>query len=152
MSHHQCPRGKSAEDEYYVRLGKTLSLVMRGRKYVKQSELTNALLMQYAAARGDIMPVELFQVNVQKFDGREFTVTMEVRPNQGKSQSTKSNTVKELKGRIEETDGTSRWQQQLFLANAASINRSRRAIPLQDCDLIDSSSPVVLYVAGKSIF
>jgi hypothetical protein len=125
---------------------------MRGRKYVKQSELTNALLMQYAAAKGDIMPVELFQVNVQKFDGREFTVTMEARPNQEKSQSTKSNTVNELKGRIEETDGTSRWQQQLFLANAASINRSRRAIPLHDCDLIDGSSPVVLYVAGKSIF
>ena len=147
-----CLNEEELQKESDVRLCKDLRLLMGGRKYAKQSELTQELLLKYLADKGDIVPVELFQVKVQKFDGQEFSVTMEARQNQARSQYSKGNTVQALKGAIEENDATSRWQQQLFLTNMATLNANEPAVPLQDCDQVDGSSSVLLYVADNKVF
>jgi hypothetical protein len=142
---------KQENDDVTMRLSGELRMLMGGRQYAKQSELTREMLLRYAADKGDVVPVELFEVEIQNLEGREFTVTMEVGQKDAVAEmdddntgNKADNTVKSLKRKIEEVEGTSRWQQQLFLADTGED-------PLEDCDRIDGSSPVLLYVAGAII-
>ena len=65
------------EEDQDVRLCAVLRGLLGGSKYVKQSELSREVLLRYAIQKGDVVPVTLFTVTVQKFGGSIFDVKME---------------------------------------------------------------------------
>ena len=48
-----------------VRLSREMQALMKGRKYVKESELTRQVLLEYAKQQGAVKSVELARVRVE---------------------------------------------------------------------------------------
>jgi hypothetical protein len=96
--------GQSATD---VRLNEQLRGLLGGRKYVRESDLTREILLEYAKRQGAVTAVDLISVTVQNMGGTELVVKLEEKKNQ----------VKWLKQAIKDEQGISTFTQQLFLVS-----------------------------------
>ena len=88
-----------------VRLSGEMQALMKGRKYVKESELTRQVLLEYAKQKGAVKLVELVRVQVEQFGGSSFVAVLD---------DTESK-VRDLKRAIEDKQGVLRRFQALFL-------------------------------------
>ena len=96
-----------------VRLSGEMQALMRGRKYVKESELTRQVLLEYAKQKGAVELVELVRVKVEQFGGSSFVAVLD---------DTESK-VRELKRAIEDKQGVLRRFQALFPCWAMTARR-----------------------------
>ena len=60
-----------------LRLNEELRVLLGGRKYVNQEDLSVDVLLRFLIEKGDIVRVKLFKVDVHGLGGSTFDVTME---------------------------------------------------------------------------
>ena len=80
-----------------VKLSQELQELMGGRIYVKQGQLTRAVLLDWAKKQGAVKEINLISVTVQTMGGTEFEVKMD----------DSDNSVRILKQSIEDGQGIS---------------------------------------------
>ena len=97
-------------DTVDVKLSQELRELMGGRTYVKEEELTRAVLLEWAKRQGDVKEVNLISITVQTMGGTELEVKMD----------DTANSVSCLKQRIQDGHGISTFSQQLFLVSKSS--------------------------------
>ena len=91
-----------------MRLAEEMQELMKGRKYIKESELTRQVLLEYAKQKGAVELVKLVRVKVEQFGGSSFVAVLD---------DTEAK-VRNLKGAIEDQKGVPRRLQTLFLLEA----------------------------------
>jgi hypothetical protein len=93
-----------------VKLTGELRELMGGRKYIKETELTRAVLLEWAKKQGAVKEVNLISVTVQSMGGTETVMKVD----------DSDNTVRSLKQNIQDSQGISSFSQQLFLVSKSS--------------------------------
>ena len=130
------------EETQHVALPDGLRVLMGGRKFCPQEELTREVLLQYLKAKGDIREVEgLLDITVQTMTGKSFDVVLE---------SGSSALIGLLKSEIEEVEGTPACRQDLLVLRegaAAVAEEEGSAVPLTDDFVISESCTIALCVA-----
>jgi len=121
-----------------LRLSEELRVLVGGRKYVNQEDLSVDVLLRFLIEKGDIVRVKLFKVNVHGMGGSEFDVTME----EGQSE------VSHLKRLIQDKKGTAAFSQHLFVSSKSSKEVKACDTPLSDGELIDGDCSVVLCIGA----
>jgi hypothetical protein len=122
------------EDEEQVgvdlKLSEELRELMGGRKYIKEEELTRAVLLEWAKRQGAVKEVNLISITVQSMGGTEIKVKLE----------DSDNTVRSLKRNIQDSQGISAFSQQLFLVakggDKAEANVEAKQEPMADNALL----------------
>ena len=120
-----------------VRLSGEMQALMKGRKYVKESELTRQVLLEYAKQKGAVKLVELVRVQVEQFGGSSFVAVLD---------DTESK-VRDLKRAIEDKQGVLRRFQALFLLD--DNGKATSDVPLARDVLLSDESSVVLCVVTE---
>ena len=113
-----------------VRLCKELQAICGGQRYVKESSLSRAVLLNFLKKKEYIKEVQLVQVQVQEMGGRSFGVTTD----------NTANTVRALKSAIEGQEGFQMWTQNLFAFGGKS------EAPLEDSVMVSDGSHFALCV------
>jgi hypothetical protein len=127
-----------------LKLSEELRELMGGRKYIKEEELTRAVLLEWAKKQGGVTEVNLVSITVQSMGGTELEVQMD----------DSDNSVRSLKQNIQDSQGISAFTQQLFLVSKGGDNNAAGASggagakqePLKDDTLVSDSSIVALCV------
>ena len=96
--------------EVDVKLSAELRELMGGRKYIKEEELTRAVLLEWAKRQGAVKEVNLISIKVQSMGGTETEVKLE----------DSDNSVRSLKRNIQDSQGIASFSQQLFLVSKGS--------------------------------
>jgi hypothetical protein len=73
------------EAEVDVKLSEELRELMGGRTYIKEEELTRAVLLEWAKRQGAVTEVDLLSITVQTMGGTELEVKLEEGKNEVKS-------------------------------------------------------------------
>jgi hypothetical protein len=152
--------------EIDVKLSEELRELMGGRKYIKEEELTRAVLLEWAKKRqGAVKEVNLISITVQSMGGTESEVKLE----------DSDNTVRSLKQNIQDSQGIASFNQQLFLVSKKSGGETEASVdakqePMGDDQLIvvdccvalcidteeencwDSSSPLISVSIALIVF
>ena len=128
--------GGSEEQEVDLRLGKSLSKFMGGRRYCKQSELTHEVLLNYVKSTKEITEVELIKVSVQGLGGLTFDVLMDTEQRQ----------VRILKAAIQQEQGITSFSQQLFLLAKSGKVEEAGERPLDDGDDVAGDCSMLLCI------
>ena len=141
VSKRQRTEENEEEGTQFVALPDGLRVLMGGREFCLQEELTREVLLQYLKAKGDIREVEgLLDITVQTMTGKSFDVVLE---------SGRTAQIGLLKSEIEEVEGTRACRQDLFVLRegeeAAAEDGS--AIPLSDDFVISEPCTIALCVA-----
>ena len=105
-----------------LRLNEELRVLMGGRKYVNQEDLSVGVLLRFLVQKGDIVRVKVFKVNVHGMGGSTFDVIME----EGQRE------VRHLKRSIEDQTGTAAFSQHLFVLSKSGEEVKARDTPLSD--------------------
>jgi len=124
------------DEETHVRLCEGLRTLMGRRKYCHPSDLTKEVLMQYLKLKGDIVEVELFEVQVRSMGGSEFSVTIDGTDNK----------TQDLKRAIQDQEGTAVMSQQLFLLSKSGEKEDASETPLKNEEVIHGPCSVALLV------
>ena len=96
---------EEAEKPVQFRLSKEMQeLTQSGSKYASAASLTKEALIERLKAMGELTAVKLVEVRVQTLDAASFSVQID----------DKANSVGDLKGAIEESEGTRRHLQELY--------------------------------------
>ena len=119
-----------------LRLNEELRVLLGGRKYVNQEDLSVDVLLRFLIEKGDIVRVKLFKVNVHGMGGSTFDVVME----EGQRE------VSHLKRSIEDQTGTAAFSQHLFVLSKSGEEVKARDTPLSDGELIDGACSVALCI------
>ena len=119
-----------------LRLSEELRVLLGGRKYVNQEDLSVDVLLRFLIEKGDIVRVKLFKVNVHGMGGSTFDVLME----EGQSE------VSHLKRSIEDQTGTAAFSQHLFVLSKSGEEVKACDTPLADGVLIDGACSVALCI------
>jgi hypothetical protein len=127
-----------------VKLSAELRELMAGRKYVKEEELTRAVLLEWAKRQGAVQEVNLISITVQSMGGTEMEVKMD----------DTDNTVRSLKRNIQDTQGISAFSQQLFLVSKKSGDKAEVAVeakqePMGDTELLSVDCCVALCIDAE---
>jgi hypothetical protein len=102
-----------------VKLSQELRELMGGRTYIKEEELTRAVLLEWAKRQGAVKEVNLISITVQTMGGTELEVKMD----------DTASSVRFLKQSIQDGHGIPVFNQQLFLAcRRVAIKLKREAI------------------------
>jgi hypothetical protein len=113
------------EEEVDVKLSAELRELMGGRKYIKEEELTRAVLLEWAKRQGAVKEVKLISITVQSMGGTETEVTLE----------DSDTSVRSLKLAIQDSQGVASFTQQrrvlYHLHSSCSLFRRRAAIKLK---------------------
>jgi hypothetical protein len=113
-----------------VKLSEELRELMGGRTYVKEEELTRAVLLEWAKKQWAVEEVNLISITVQTMGGTELEVKLE----------DSDNTVRCLKQSIQDGHGIPTFSQQLLLVNNSSdkakANVEAKQEPLGDDELL----------------
>ena len=128
--------GGSEEQEVDLRLGKSLSKFMGGRRYCKQSELTHEVLLNYVKSTKEITEVELIKVSVQGLCGLTFDVLMDTEQRQ----------VRILKAAIQQEQGITSFSQQLFLLAKSGKVEEAGERPLDNGDDVAGDCSMLLCI------
>ena len=129
--------GGSEEQEMDLRLGKSLSKFMGGRRYCKQSELTHEVLLNYVKSTKEITEVELITVSVQGLCGLTFDVLMDTGQRQ----------VRILKAAIQQEQGITSFSQQLcLLAKSGKVEEAGEQRPLDNGDDVAGDCSMLLCI------
>jgi hypothetical protein len=103
---------------------------MGDRKYVKEEELTRAVLLEWAKRLGAVKDVNLISKTVQSMGGTETEVKLE----------DSDNTVRSLKRNIQDSQGIVSFSQQLFLVtkggDKAEASGEAKQEPMADAQLL----------------
>jgi hypothetical protein len=127
---------KDGQSDVDVRLNDELGGLLGGQTYVKAKDLTREVLLEYAKRQGAVTEVTLFQVDVQNFGGRTFSVTVDGA----------DNTTRALKRAIADQEGFSVFSQQLFLLAKCGEKEEMSETPLDNAYLIDGPCTMALCV------
>jgi hypothetical protein len=126
-----------------VKLSGELQLLVGGRKYVNEEELTREVLLEWAKRQGAVKEVNLISVTVQTMGGTELEVTLD----------DSDNTVSRLKRCIQDAQGVACFTQQLFLASkggdTTEVKDEAMQEPLGDNELISVDCCVALYIDAE---
>ena len=127
-----------------VKLSEELRELMGGRKYVKEDELTRAVLLEWAKKQGAVKEVNLISITVQSMGGTEMEVKME----------DTDNTVRSLKRNIQDKQGISAFSQQLFLVSKKIGDKAEVAVeakqePMGDDGLLSVDCCVALCIDAE---
>jgi hypothetical protein len=129
--------------EVDVKLSEELRELMGGRKYIKEEELTRALLLEWANRQGAVKEVNLISIAVQSMGGTETEVKLE----------DSDNSVRSLKRNIQDSQGISAFSQQLFLvpkgSGKAEANVEAKQEPMGDDQLIVVDCCVALCIDAE---
>ena len=102
----QTAKTEEAEKPVHFRLSKEMQeLTQSGSKYASAASLTKEILIERLKALGELVAVKVVEVRVQTLDAASFSVQID----------DKANSVGDLKGAIEESEGTRRYLQELYL-------------------------------------
>ena len=102
----QTAKTEEAEKPVHFRLSKEMQeLTQSGSKYASAASLTKEILIRRLKAMGELVAVKVVEVRVQTLDAASFSVQID----------DKANSVGDLKGAIEESEGTRRYLQELYL-------------------------------------
>ena len=104
-----------------VKLSKELRELMGGRKYIKEEELTRAVLLEWAKRQGAVKVVNLVSITVQSMGGTETEVKLE----------DSDNTVRSLKQNIQDSQGISSFSQQLFLVSKKGSDKAEEIVEVK---------------------
>ena len=80
-------------------------LTQSGGKYASAASLTKEILIERLEAMGELVAVKVVEVRVQTLDAASFSVQID----------DKANSVGDLEGAIEESEGARRYLQELHL-------------------------------------
>ena len=119
-----------------LRLNEELQLLIVGRKYVNQEDLSVDVLLRFLIEKGDIVRVNLFKVEVHGLGGSTVDVIMD----EGHSE------VSHLKQCIQDQTGTTAFSQNLFVLSKSGEEVKARDTPLSDGELIDGACSVALCI------
>jgi hypothetical protein len=126
----------------YFRLGKDLSSWLSNgtgaQKHVHEKELSRSVLFAYLKQRGELVGVDLIDVEVQKLDGSSFAVTMDTARNQ----------ISVLKSLIQSQSGIPVSRQELYCLEDKR-NKTEKGPKLKDAELIMANCSVVLSISPK---
>ena len=129
--------------EVDVKLSEELRELMGGRKYIKEEELTRAVLLEWAKRQGAVKQVNLISITVQSMGGTETEVTLE----------DTDNTVMSLKRNIQDSQGISTFSQHLFLVSKSGVSTEvsveAKQEPMGDDQLLSDDSCVALCVDAE---
>jgi len=117
--------------EVDLKLSEELQELMGGRKYIKEEELTRAVLLEWAKRQGAVKEVNLISITVQTMGGTELEVKMD----------DSENSVHCLKQNIQDGHGIAAFSQQLFLVSKkggdkAEANVEAKQEPMGDGELL----------------
>ena len=116
--------------EVDLKLSEELQELMGGRKYIKEEELTRAVLLEWAKRQGAVKEVNLISITVQTMGGTEMEVKLDDR----------ANSVSCLKQNILDGHGISTFSQQLFLVSKSSdkaeANVEAKQEPMRDGEFL----------------
>ena len=130
--------GASEKEDVDVKLGDGLRKMM-GRIFVKESELSRALLLRFLKDQGEVREVELIKVKCTMMGGHSFELPLEAKSK-----------VIELKQAIEEGEGISRFDQQMFLVSKEGQKSTKPSeVPMKDGEVLDASCNLALCVDGE---
>jgi hypothetical protein len=131
---------EDTSDAVDVKLSEELRELMGGRKYIKEEELTRAVLLEWAKRLGAVKQVNLISITVQSMGGTETEVTLDY----------SANTVRSLKRNIQDSQGISTFTQHLFLVSKSGDNAEAsvdaKQEPLKDDALLSDDSCVALCI------
>jgi hypothetical protein len=135
---------KKNSETVFVKLNVELRELMGGRKYVKEEELTRAVLLEWAKRQGAVKEVNLISITVQSMGGTEMEVKMD----------DTDNTVGSLKRNIQDKQGISAFSQQLFLVSKKSGDKAEMAVeakqePMGDDELLSVDCCVALCIDAE---
>ena len=123
-----------------VKLNVELRELMAGRKYVKEEELTRAVLLEWAKRQGAVKEVNLISITVQTMGGTELEVKLD----------DTANSVSCLKQNIQDGHGIPAFNQQLFLVSKsgdkAEANVEAKQEPMRDTHLLLENCCVALCI------
>ena len=130
--------------EVDVKLSEELQELMGGRKYIKEEELTRAVLLEWARRQGAVKEVNLISVTVQSMGGTELEVKLE----------DTDNSVRSLKQNIQDSQGISSFSQQLFLVSKKGSDKAEEIVevkqePMGDDQLIVGDCCVALCIDAE---
>ena len=116
--------------EVDLKLSEELQELMGGRKYIKEEELTRAVLLEWAKRQGAVKEVNLISITVQTMGGTELEVKLD----------DTANSVSCLKQNIQDGHGIPAFNQQLFLVSKsgdkAEANVEAKQEPMSDTELL----------------
>jgi len=121
-------------DTVDVKLSQELRELMGGRTYIKEEELTRAVLLEWAKRQGAVKEVNRISITVQTMGGTELEVKLD----------DTANTVSYLKQSIQDGHGISAFSQQLFLVSKSGdkaeanveANVEAKEEPMRDAELL----------------
>jgi hypothetical protein len=127
-------------DTVDVKLSRELRELMGSRKYIKEEELTRAVLLEWAKRQGAVREVNLISIAVQTMGGTELEVKLD----------DTANSVSCLKQNIQNGHGISAFSQQLFLVSKSSdkseANVEAKQEPMRDTELLAVDCCVALCI------
>ena len=115
--------------EVDVKLSEELQELMGGRKYIKEEELTRAVLLEWAKRQGAVKEVNLISIAVQTMGGTETEVKLE----------DSDNSVRSLKRNIQDSQGIASFSQQLFLVSKKSGDKSESSVEAKQEPMADNA-------------
>jgi hypothetical protein len=122
-------RVEEEQAEVDVKLSEELRELMGGRKYIKEEELTRAVLLEWAKRQGAVKEVNLISITVQSMGGTETEVKLE----------DSDNTVRSLKQNIQDTQGISPFSQQLFLVSKKTGGKAEASVEAKQEPMADNA-------------
>jgi hypothetical protein len=127
-----------------VKLSVELRELMAGRKYVKEDELTRAVLLEWAKKQGAVKEVNLISITVQSMGGTEMEVKMD----------DTDNTVRSLKRNIQDKQGISAISQQLFpvstkIGDKVEVAVEAKQEPLKEDEFLSVDCCVALCIDAE---
>jgi hypothetical protein len=146
MAGQRCAYKSEDGDAMFLLKDKWLLEMMGDRPYVKGSEFSQDLLLQYLVNSGGGKIVnKLFSVNVQTLNGAEYNVNLDDKVNKS---------VSSLKSAIEKAEGTRRPLQELFLLDKKSAhqNNPSQHNKLSDSQIIGQDCDVLLCIKHRADF
>jgi hypothetical protein len=111
-------------------------VLLGGRKYVNQEDLSVDVLLRFLIEKGDIVRVKLFKVNIHGMGGSTFEEMREEGQSEGGH----------LKRSIEDQTGTAAFSQHLFVLSKSGEEVKARDTPLADGELIDGACSVAMCI------
>ena len=114
---------------------------MGGRTYIKEEELTRAVLLEWAKRQGAVKEVFLISITVQSMGGTKTEVTLE----------DSDNSVRSLKLAIQDSQGIASFTQQLFLVSKKSSDKAEASIEVKQEPMPDNALLLVDCCVALSI-